>query len=83
MFSTTSAPRRPRMPVLWIARARTSGQEVGPKMASSRNAQMYSGMARTRNHYDEMFFLILLGGLLVLIGDLVSAAAREWVRRQN
>ncbi|MCZ6751465.1 MAG: ABC transporter permease subunit, partial [Acidobacteria bacterium] len=39
--------------------------------------------ARARNHYDEMFFLILLGGLLVLIGDLVSAAAREWVRRQN
>ena len=37
--------------------------------------------ARARNHYDDMFFLILLGGLLVLIGDLVSAAAREWVRR--
>ena len=36
------------MPVLWIARARTSGQEVGPKMASSRNAQIYSGMARTK-----------------------------------
>ena len=39
--------------------------------------------ARARNHYDEMFFLILLGGILVLIGDLLSAGAREWVRRQT
>ena len=39
--------------------------------------------ARARNHYDEMFFLILLGGTLVLIGDLLSAGAREWVRRQT
>jgi len=39
--------------------------------------------ARARNHYDEMFFLILLGGLLVVIGDAVSAVAREWVRRQS
>lgn len=38
--------------------------------------------ARARNHYDEMFFLILLGGGLVLIGDLASAGAREWVRRR-
>ena len=38
--------------------------------------------SRARNHYDEMFFLILLGGGLVLIGDLASAAAREWVRRR-
>ncbi len=39
--------------------------------------------ARARNHYDEMFFLILLGGILVLVGDVFSAAAREWVRRQS
>jgi phosphonate transport system permease protein len=38
--------------------------------------------ARARNHYDEMFFLILLGGALVLGGDLLSALAREWVRRE-
>jgi phosphonate transport system permease protein len=37
--------------------------------------------ARARNHYDEMFFFICLGGMLVVIGDIVSAAAREWVRR--
>ena len=39
--------------------------------------------ARARNYYDEMFFLILLGGMLVLVGDLLSAAAREWVRREG
>jgi phosphonate transport system permease protein len=39
--------------------------------------------ARARNYYDEMFFLILLGAGLVLIGDLLSAAAREWVRREG
>lgn len=38
--------------------------------------------ARARNHYDEMFFLILLGGALVIVGDLASAAAREWIRRR-
>jgi hypothetical protein len=30
-----------------------------------------------------MFLLILLGGALVLIGDLLSAFAREWVRRED
>ena len=39
--------------------------------------------ARSRNFYDEMFFLILLGAFLVVVGDLLSALAREWVRRQN
>ncbi len=37
--------------------------------------------ARARQHYDEMFFLVLLGAGLVLVGDLVSAVARELVRR--
>ncbi|MEE8526087.1 MAG: ABC transporter permease subunit [Thermoanaerobaculia bacterium] len=37
--------------------------------------------SRARNHYDEMFFLVLLGAGIVLIGDLVSALAREIVRR--
>jgi phosphonate transport system permease protein len=39
--------------------------------------------ARARNHYDEMFFLILLGCALVLVGDLLSALAREMVRREE
>ena len=37
--------------------------------------------ARARNHYDEMFFLVLIGAAIVLVGDLVSALAREVVRR--
>ena len=37
--------------------------------------------ARARNHYDEMFFLVLVGAAIVLVGDLVSTAARELVRR--
>ncbi len=37
--------------------------------------------ARARTHYDEMFFLVLLGAALVLMGDLLSALAREAVRR--
>ena len=37
--------------------------------------------ARARNHYDEMFLLVLVGAAIVLVGDLVSAAAREVVRR--
>ncbi len=36
---------------------------------------------RARNHYDEMFFFVLLGAGIVLVGDLVSAVAREVVRR--
>lgn len=39
--------------------------------------------ARARNHYDEMFFLVLLGAFLVLVGDLISALARELVRRYS
>ena len=39
--------------------------------------------ARARNHYDEMFFLVLLGAFLVLIGDLISALAREIIRRYS
>jgi phosphonate transport system permease protein len=39
--------------------------------------------ARARNHYDEMLFLIVLGGILVLVGDLLSAVMRAWVRRQT
>jgi len=37
--------------------------------------------ARARNHYDEMFLLILAGAGLVLLGDLVSGLARGVVRR--
>lgn len=36
--------------------------------------------ARARNRYDELFFFIVLGALLVLAGDLVSAAVRRAVR---
>jgi phosphonate transport system permease protein len=39
--------------------------------------------ARARQHYDVMFALILIGSAIVLIGDLVSAAAREAVRRSR
>lgn len=37
--------------------------------------------ARSKLFYDRMFFLVLLGAALVLAGDLVSAAARRWIRR--
>jgi phosphonate transport system permease protein len=37
--------------------------------------------ARARNHYDEMVFFVLLGAALVFLGDLLSAVAREAVRR--
>lgn len=37
--------------------------------------------ARARNHYDEMFLLVLLGAFLVVAGDLASALARRLVRR--
>ena len=37
--------------------------------------------ARARQLYDEMVLLILLGAVLVLLGDLVSARVRGWVRR--
>jgi phosphonate transport system permease protein len=37
--------------------------------------------ARARNHYDEMALAMACGAALVILGDLVSAAAREVVRR--
>ena len=37
--------------------------------------------ARARNHYDEMFALVLVGAAIVLLGDLVSTLTRELVRR--
>ena len=37
--------------------------------------------ARARNFYDEMVFLILLGALLVIIGDVISTLVRAYVRR--
>jgi phosphonate transport system permease protein len=37
--------------------------------------------ARAGNLYDELFFYVLLGALLVLAGDLLSALARGLVRR--
>lgn len=37
--------------------------------------------ARARNRYDEMIFFILAAVALVLVGDLVSAVTRRWVRR--
>ena len=39
--------------------------------------------ARARNHYDEMFLLILVGAALVIISDVLSAIARESVRRSD
>lgn len=37
--------------------------------------------ARARNHYDEMFLLVLVGAAIVILGDAVSAVARRLVRR--
>jgi phosphonate transport system permease protein len=39
--------------------------------------------ARARNHQDEMFLLILVGAALVIIADIISAIAREGVRRST
>lgn len=39
--------------------------------------------ARARDRYDEMVFYILLGAALVLIGDVVSAVTRAFVRRAS
>lgn len=36
--------------------------------------------ARARQRYDELLFFVALGVALVLLGDLVSYAARRWVR---
>jgi len=37
--------------------------------------------ARARTHYDVMFLFILLGVVLILVGDFVSAIARSAIRR--
>ena len=39
--------------------------------------------ARSRTHYDEMFFLILVGSVIVLLGDVLSGLARRLVRTQR
>ena len=39
--------------------------------------------ARARGHYDEMLFLVVLGGGLVLAADLLSQLARGWIRRES
>ena len=39
--------------------------------------------ARARNFYDEMFFLVLLGAFIVMIGDVVSTLVRAYVRRAS
>lgn len=39
--------------------------------------------ARARQHYDEMFALILAGSLVVLVGDVLSAVARRAVRNSS
>lgn len=37
--------------------------------------------ARAKHFYDEMLFFVALGAVIVLLGDLVSAAARRFLRR--
>ncbi len=37
--------------------------------------------ARAHDQYDVLLFLVLLGGLLVMLADLVSDLARRWLRR--
>jgi len=39
--------------------------------------------ARARNHYDEMVLLILVSVGLVLAGDVISIALREFIRRRS
>jgi phosphonate transport system permease protein len=39
--------------------------------------------ARARDRYDEMLVYVLLGAALVLLGDLVSAVTRAFVRRAS
>ena len=39
--------------------------------------------ARASNFYDEMVFYVLVGAVLVLVGDVVSAVARGIVRRAS
>lgn len=39
--------------------------------------------ARARNSYDTMLFFVILGAVLVLLGDVVSAIARGVVRRAS
>lgn len=39
--------------------------------------------ARARNHYDEMVLLILTSVVLVLVGDVISIALRELIRRRS
>jgi phosphonate transport system permease protein len=36
--------------------------------------------ARAGNRYDELVFFVVLGSVLVMAGDLVSALVRRWVR---
>ena len=37
--------------------------------------------ARARQQFDTLFFLILIGAAMVMIGDVVSTLARRIVRR--
>jgi len=39
--------------------------------------------ARIRDRYDDMLFYVLMGALLVLIGDLISAVARRAIRQAH
>jgi phosphonate transport system permease protein len=39
--------------------------------------------SRVRDRYDDMLFYVLLGAVLVLVGDLLSAVARSLVRRAS
>lgn len=39
--------------------------------------------ARARQQFDVMLALILVGAVIVVVGDLISAMAREAVRRSS
>jgi len=43
----------------------------------------YVEEARARQRYDEMLFLVAVAALLVVAVDLLSHAARRWVRREG
>ena len=37
--------------------------------------------ARAHGQYSTMLFLILLGGLLVMLADIISDVARRWLQK--
>ena len=72
----------PRVLLLFFYRWETAVREATVLgMLGIVSLGFYIQDARVRQYYDVMFALILTGSVVVLLGDLVSAAARGFVRR--